>query len=143
MAAPSPPTGNGYPFATYPGDYLFSHHGFETPPPGHGRNSYPPPQQVPPVDLPMMPQNPNGYPPHMAAMMQPGGAPVGQIPPSPIMHNSMPTGHASPQDAKMLRHMMQMLAKMQNMMKDVAERQEQILDRMSVLEQRGMLLPSP
>jgi len=36
-----------------------------------------------------------------------------------------------------MRHILTAMTKMQSTMKDLAERQEQILDRMSLLEQRG------
>jgi hypothetical protein len=39
---------------------------------------------------------------------------------------------------KVLRQLCTAMTKLQSTMKDLAERQEQILDRMSLLEQRGM-----
>lgn len=41
------------------------------------------------------------------------------------------------EDAKAMRQILSQMTKMQNTIKDLAERQEQILDRMSLMEQRG------
>jgi hypothetical protein len=53
-----------------------------------------------------------------------------QRPPSPDARNSS--------EMKVLRQLCTAMTKLQSTMKDLAERQEQILDRMSLLEQRGM-----
>lgn len=71
------------------------------------------------------------------------GSPVmshGHLPPSPIIHSSQqipssPDRYTSA-EAKVVKQLINAMTKMQNSMKDLAERQEQILDRMSLLEQR-------
>ena len=55
--------------------------------------------------------------------------------PSPISSSS--GSNVERQEAKMLKQLCAAMTKMQGTMKDVAERQEQILDRMSLLEQKG------
>lgn len=70
------------------------------------------------------------------------------LPPSPVTHGSSAhspsredrwsSGSGPARDeGRAMKQMMQTMAKMQTTMKDMAERQEQVLDRMSVLEQRG------
>lgn len=79
------------------------------------------------------------------------------FPPSPILHSQHAHSHQTPPstppsssersserseraEVKILRQLCSAITKMQSTMKDVAERQEQILDRMSLLEQRGWCL---
>ena len=87
------------------------------------------------------------------------------LPPSPVMHHSQhqpqhPHPHPHPHqypnqqsttpptspdrnaESKAMRQLCTAIAKMQSTMKDLAERQEQILDRMSVLEQRSTSPPT-
>lgn len=73
------------------------------------------------------------------------------FPPSPILHGQHVHSHQSPPspsssssserteraEVKILRQLYSSITKVQSTMKEVAERQEQILDRMSLLEQRG------
>jgi hypothetical protein len=58
-----------------------------------------------------------------------------QTPPSPDTRNSS--------EMKVLRQLCTAMTKLQSTMKDLAERQEQILDRMSLLEQRGTFYNFP
>jgi hypothetical protein len=85
-------------------------------------------------------------------------SPQPYLPPSPVIHgtHTPPTSpdryqhhhhHSSSSSSsasegkaeiKAMRQLTTAITKMQGSMKDMAERQEQILDRMSLLEQRGM-----
>ncbi|KAL0638148.1 hypothetical protein Q9L58_002761 [Maublancomyces gigas] len=84
---------------------------------------------------PMGPQTPPSGPSPMLAHSH--------LPPSPIMHHphgnpppTPPTPDRCSADTKVMRHILTAMTKMQSTMRDLAERQEQILDRMSLLEQR-------
>ena len=73
-------------------------------------------------------------------------------PPSPVTHGSgrahspnSPDRHSqgsapSQVEGKLMRQMMAQMQKLQGTVREMAERQEQVLDRMSVLEQRGWWL---
>ncbi|KAI5779328.1 hypothetical protein EDC01DRAFT_719095 [Geopyxis carbonaria] len=81
---------------------------------------------------------------HLQPMAQGPPSPIishSHLPPSPVAHPSTVQTPPSPDrssstDAKVMKHLLTQITKMQNTMKDLAERQEQILDRVSVLEQR-------
>lgn len=138
--------GPGYSFVAYPGaDFAFAS-GY----PG------PPPSSMPHAHMDLSNGGPLPYahfPPTMpfAHMGYSHSHVQGAAPPSPVF--SQPS-HASQQNAppspdrasystevKVMRQLCTAMTKLQNTMKDLAERQEQILDRMSLLEQRGRFFP--
>jgi len=148
--APTPPSTTGYSFVSYPTDYIFPHNSYAIPP-----QIMPsmPPMSMPQMELPGVatagPMYPNPYAyAHLGPMGQPTPPSVSpmlahsHLPPSPIMHNpnAPSTPPTSPDrcsaDTKVMRHILTAMTKMQQTMKDLAERQEQILDRVSLLEQR-------
>lgn len=137
MAPRTPPPQNNpmYPYVSYPAEYY-------------------PPAMYPgsPIVMPSMPpleQLPSGaYFPHPHFRHAPPSPDM--FPPSPVLHGqhshqsppSTPCSSSSSErteraEVKVLRQLCTAITKMQSTMKDVAERQEQILDRMSLLEQRG------
>lgn len=115
--------------------------------------------ELPGVSPPGPPTYPSPYATNMAYAHHLG--PMGQptpsvspmlahshLPPSPVMHNPhVPPSPPSPDrhsaDMRVMKHILTAMTKMQSTMKDLAERQEQILDRVSLLEQRGEFPPSP
>jgi hypothetical protein len=134
--APQPPSA-AYSFVSYPAEYAFS--------PG----GYPP---MPHMDIPGMQHATGPYSPHphfatniaFAHLGHPPPSPIvthAHLPPSPTIHGSHTQTPPSPDrysESKALRQLCSTISKMQGTMKDLAERQEQILDRMSLLEQRGI-----
>ncbi|RPB11718.1 hypothetical protein P167DRAFT_574920 [Morchella conica CCBAS932] len=152
----TPPSTAGYSFVSYPTDYIYG------PDPRNHVVSQPQPIQaiqMHQIELPGIQTGATAYQPyypsniayaHMAPMGQQtppsGPSPMlahSHLPPSPIMHH--PHGNPPPTppspdrcsaDTKVMRHILTAMTKMQSTMKDLAERQEQILDRMSLLEQR-------
>lgn len=155
----TPPSTAGYSFISYPTDYIYG------PDPRNHIVSQPQPiqtMQMHQVDLPGIQAGVPNYQPyypsyaHMAPM-GPQTPPSGpspmlahsHLPPSPIMHHphgnpppTPPTPDRCSADTKVMRHILTAMTKMQSTMRDLAERQEQILDRMSLLEQRGRSLPT-
>lgn len=155
--APTPPSTASFSFVSYPpAEYIYPHN-YGAPP----QSVHPMPgMSMPQMELPGVvtsgpPSYPSPYATNMAyAHLGPMGNPTppnvspmlahSHLPPSPVMHNphSLPqTPPTSPDrcnaDSKVMRHILTAMTKMQSTMKDLAERQEQILDRMSLLEQRG------
>lgn len=142
---PQPSSVGTYSFMPYPAEYAFS--------PGM---TYPP---MPPMDHPGSPYSPHPHFPSNLAFH------MGHPPPSPITsHSHLPPSPPAPSspgrsdrerdrehdrererererdrvstETKMIRQLCTTIAKMQGTMKDLAERQTEILDRMSLLEQR-------
>ncbi|KAF8535634.1 hypothetical protein BDD12DRAFT_751385 [Trichophaea hybrida] len=106
---------------------------------------------MPHMDLPGMQHPSSPYSPHphyatniaFAHLGHPPPSPIvthAHLPPSPIIHGSHTQTPPSPDryspESKALRQLCTALTKMQGTMKDLAERQERIFDRMSLLEQR-------
>jgi hypothetical protein len=118
---PPPPGAPMYSFVTYPTDYGYSPCAC----PGPHMESYSPQPYLPPSPVihgtHTPPTSPDRYQHHHH-------------------HSSSSSSSASEGKAeiKAMRQLTTAITKMQGSMKDMAERQEQILDRMSLLEQRGM-----
>ena len=68
-------------------------------------------------------------------MMQPA-SPVSPVSPSPIMQHLPINGS---HNDKTMRQLLSTMTKLQNVMSQIAERQGDILDRLSLLEQKGEL----
>lgn len=149
-SAPPPPSTASFSFVSYPADYVVSHTNYGSSP--HPMPAIP--AQISHMEYPSG-TGPGSYPPHYATnfafahlgpLAQTGPpSPMmahAHLPPSPVIHHSpLAQAPSSPDrysaDTKVMRHILTAMTKMQSTMKDLAERQEQILDRMSLLEQRG------
>lgn len=151
MAAPASPLSNGY-FPSYSPEYNYPPHGPhppQAPPLPHpirtSHSGHPPlhhtyvvqPHAPPPVDLPIMPHTPP-YHPHVAAMMRPA-SPISPVPPSPVMQQTSPNSSTGAHPDKAIRHILSTVTKLQGIMSQIAESQGEILDRLSLLEQKGVL----
>ena len=142
--APPTPSSSGYSFASYgPTDYAF-------PPPAN----YGP---MPHMDLPHSGGHYSTHPGHphftlnhrdsfcqMRTQRPPSPVtPHSHLPPSPKYSNAQrppSPGRHSPErcspEMKVMRQLCSSMAKIQSTMKEMAIRQEQIMDRMSLLEQK-------
>lgn len=141
-APPAPSATSGYSVVSYPAEYIYSPGGYPAHP--HGMPAV---SSMPVMECSAMPTSPPGYPTHYATgIAYAHMSQLGQAPPSPMLahahapsspHHAPSSPDRSSADTKVMRQILTAMTKMQSTMKELAERQEQALDRMSLLEQRG------